>query len=490
MRKPSLVLLAAVAVLALALVSGAQASSLLVIRGAGFGHGIGMSQYGAYGYALHGQDYRFILGHYYTGTSLASLDSNPDVRVLLQAGRASAVITGAQTAGGQPLDVTKTYTVTQGGDGLVVKDGDKALFTSVPPMRLEAPAGGTVLLKGTSTPAVRDGLYRGAIEVRPSGSGVNAINALDLEDYVRGVVSGESPSTWPAEALKAQAVAARSYAVTTSKGGDGFDQYADERSQVYKGALAEFPSTDAAVAATRGEVVTFLGRPVTTYFFSTSGGRTENIENSFVGSQPQPWLKGVDDPYDTESPKHVWATPIRLTMKQAKKALGRLVLGRFKRIKVLQRGTSPRVVRAVVVGTKGTAGVTGPQLRSAFGLWDTWAYFTTVSSSVQKPSTPPASNTPAPPAPSAPSAPSTGGASPDGARAAAAVARRAAVISGRFEPARPGTWAKLELRDGATWRTAADLTIASGGRYSVRAPGPGVYRVVLGPVAGPDVRVG
>jgi stage II sporulation protein D len=324
---------------------------------------------------------------------------------------------------------------------------------------------------------VRDGLYRGAIEVRPAGSGVNAINALDLEDYVRGVVSGESPSTWPAEALKAQAVAARSYAVTTSKGGDGFDQYADVRSQVYKGALAEFPSTDAAVAATRGEVVTFLGKPVTTYFFSTSGGHTENIENSFVGSQPQPWLKGVDDPYDNASPKHVWATPIRLTMKQAKSKLGRLVLGNFKRIKVLQRGTSPRVVRATVVGTKGTVAVTGPQLRSAFGLWDTWAYFTTVSSSVKK-------------APSKPPAPSTGGAAPNGARAASVAARSATVIAGSIEPARTGAWAKLELRDGRTWRTAADLTIGSGGRYSVRAPGPGVYRVVLGQVQGPDVRVG
>jgi stage II sporulation protein D len=332
---------------------------------------------------------------------------------------------------------------------------------------------------------VRDGLYRGAIEVRPAGSGVNAINALNLEDYVRGVVSGESPSTWPAEALKAQAVAARTYAVTTSKGGDGFDQYADVRSQVYKGALAEFPSTDAAVAATRGEVVTFLGKPVTTYFFSTSGGHTENIENSFVGSQPQPWLKGVDDPYDTASPKHVWTTPIRLTMTQAKSKLGKLVLGKFKRIKVIQRGTSPRVVRAAVVGTKGTVAVTGPQLRRAFGLWDTWAYFTSVSSSVKKPA-PPASDTPAP----APSAPSTGGSAADGARAAAAVAQRATVIAGRFEPARAGAWAELEVRGGGTWRTAADLTIGTGGRYSVRAPGPGEYRVVLGSVAGPGVRVG
>jgi stage II sporulation protein D len=481
MRKPSLALLCALLVLALA--PSAHAASRIVIRGAGYGHGVGMSQYGAYGYAQHGEDYGFILGHYFTGTALGQLDSNPDVRVLLQSGHKSVSITGAVNAGGQQLDAGLTYSVSQGGDGLVVKQGKDKLLTSAPPMRLEAAAGSTLVLKGLSSPGVRDGRYRGAIEVQPSGTGVSAINALDLEDYVRGVVSGESPSSWPAEALKAQAVAARTYAITTSKGGEGFDQYADVRSQVYRGALAETPATDAAVAATRGQVVTYQGQPVTTYFFSTSGGRTENVENSFLGAQPEPWLKSVDDPYDTASPKHLWP-PLRLTMKQAERKLRGLVKGHLKRIKVLQRGASPRIVRAQIVGTRGITNVTGPQLRKAFGLWDTWAYFTTVTTGVKKPAAAPK----APPAP-ATGTPSTGGAAPDSARAASVSGRVQPILSGRIQPARRGAWASLQVRAGQTWTTAADLKIGRSGRFAIAAPRAGVYRIVYGDVVGPEVAV-
>ena len=143
---------------------------------------------------------------------------------------------------------------------------------------------------------------------------------------MRGVVSGESPAAWPAEALKAQAVAARTYAITTDAGGAVFDQYADTRSQVYRGVAAETPNTDAAVAATTGQVVTYDGQPVTTYFFSTSGGETEDVENSFVGSQPEPWLKAVDDPFDSVSPKHRWG-PFRFTATQVKSKLHRYLRG-------------------------------------------------------------------------------------------------------------------------------------------------------------------
>ena len=95
-------------------------------------------------------------------------------------------------------------------------------------------------------------------------------------------------------------------------GADGFTQYADTRSQVYEGVAGETAATDAAVAATRGEVVTYGGRPVATYFFSTSGGQTENVENSFLGAGREPWLKSVDDPYDSASPKHRWG-PLRFS---------------------------------------------------------------------------------------------------------------------------------------------------------------------------------
>jgi len=482
----SLVLLVLLACLACA--PTAHGASRLVIRGAGFGHGIGMSQYGAYGLSLQGVSYRDILARYYTGTTLAKLDATPDVRVLLQGSRRTLRVRGVVAAGDRELDPDTTYTVTRGGDGLLLRDGDRELLTSAPPMRLAAPGEEAFVLGGVSVPGVRDGRYRGALEVRPgSGGGVNAINALDLETYVRGVVSAESPSAWPAEQLKAQAIAARTYAITSRAGSlsDGFDQYADVRSQVYRGVDAERPSTDAAVSATRSEVVTFAGKPVTTFFFSTSGGHTESVENSFVGSAPRPWLKGVKDPYDNLSPKHRWG-PIRMTDRQATARLRGLVRGRFKSIKVLRRGASPRIVYAEVVGTGGRTRVTGPQLRRAFGLFDTWAYFTTVTTAVRKP------KAPAPPAIVPPSttdpAPGGGGVAPPAQVRAAAVGR--SVIAGTITPARRGAWVALQRRVGGRWVTAVSALVRDGGRYAVRAPGAGVYRVRYGDgVVGPDVRV-
>ena len=128
---------------------------------------------------------------------------------------------------------------------------------------------------------------------------------MGLDDYLQGVVPAESPASWPAEALKAQAIAARTYAITTAKS-DGFDHYADTRSQVYKGVGIETAATNAAVAATRGQIVTYDGRPVVTYFFSTSGGRTEDVENTTLGTEPKPWLKSVEDEFDSVSPRHRW----------------------------------------------------------------------------------------------------------------------------------------------------------------------------------------
>jgi stage II sporulation protein D len=464
-------------------VAEAGAATRLVIRGAGYGHGIGMSQYGAYGFALRGRDYRTILRHYYTGTALGVLDANPEVRVLLQGGRRVVRIAGAAQVGDRLLDPARTYTARMGREGIVLRDDrGRERFTSPSPMRLVAPRAGTLRLAGVSVPGVRDGLYRGALELRTSGSALNVINALGLEDYVRGVVSGESPSTWPAEALKAQAVAARTYAITTSKAGDGFDQFADVRSQVYKGALAEFPTTDAAVTATRGQVVTYGGRPATTYFFSTSGGHTENLENSFVGSEPKPWLKGVRDPYDAVSPKHRWG-PLRFSGAQVEARLGRLVAGRFKRVRVVRRGTSPRIVQALVVGTRGSTRVSGPQLRRVFGLNDTWAYFTTIATRAER------ARRHRPDAPGGlPGGPAEGGAGGDGVRAAA-VRETVGVVSGIISPARAGAWARLQRRSGDRWATVAQAHLGRSGRFTITAPGRGEYRVAIGADAGPGVRV-
>jgi stage II sporulation protein D len=474
MRKLALALVAAFFIAAPA----AQAATKLTITGAGFGHGIGMSQYGTYGYSLHLKTYDFILAHYYTGTALGKLDSNPEIKVLLQGSKKSISFAGGLDAGDAALDPAQTYSVKRGGDGLILRNAQgKSVGTTPGPLRVDAPVGQPLRLMGTSVPGIKNGLYRGSLLISASGSGLIAVNALDLEDYVRGVVSGESPSAWPAEALKAQAVAARTYAMTTDAGGTVFDQYADTRSQVYRGVAAETPNTDAAAAATTGQVVTYNGQPVTTYFFSTSGGETEDIENSFVGSQPQPWLKAVDDPFDSVSPKHRWG-PFRFTATQVKSKLRRYLHGSFKRIKVLQRGVSPRVVRAQVVGSRGITNVTGPQLRAAFGLYDTWAFFTSVSTKAAKPK----KKKPAP----APAGDPSGGVAP-AARAAAAQAPR---VEGTIAPARAGRWLSVQRLDGKRWVRAADARVLRGGRYSVAVPRAGVYRVVYGKAIGPAVRVG
>jgi stage II sporulation protein D len=463
----------------------ASAKGTLIIRGAGFGHGVGMSQYGAYGYALHGWTYDAILAHYYSGTQLGRLYPEPDVSVILQAGVKTLRVSGVASAGGVKTDPTLAYTISRSantGDLLVRGPDGKSVARAGGPISLAPSSSGPIVLGGLAMNGVRGGAYRGTLTVRPAGdggSGLDAVDVLDLESYVRGVVAGESPASWPAEALKAQAVAARTFAVTSGSG----ELWPDTRSQMYLGVAGERVTTDAAVAATAGQVVTFLGAPVITYFFSTSGGETEDVENSMIGTAPEPWLKGVDDPYDTASPKHRWG-PIRLTFNQAGRELRRLLQGGFVRIQVLQRGVSPRIVRALLVGTRGTTAVTGPQLRSAFGLWDSWMTFRAISSGVKKVPSPTAPAPPSQPSPSGGS--STGGsANTDGSGGASAARLSPLYAVGTISPAQRGAWVSVQAQRGGTWQPAVDAQVGRGGRYSVRLPGPGTYRVVYGGDAGP-----
>src|SRR4051812_48778722 len=251
-----LIALAAAALLAFPAAAGARTS--FTIRGAGFGHGVGMSQYGTLGYAEHGWTAPAILAHYYRGTQLGTTDPNRVVRVLL-AGGSSATVSGASQAGARTLDPSATYVVQRSGAGQVVlRRGSRKVATFTAPLEI-AGAGGTIQLAGHGT-------YRGALEVLPGTfSGISVINEVALEDYVQGVVPAESPASWPLEALKAQAVAARTYAITTSRSG-AFDQYADTRSQVYGGGGGETAAPHHAGASTRGRGLTSHSQPVATYF--------------------------------------------------------------------------------------------------------------------------------------------------------------------------------------------------------------------------------
>jgi stage II sporulation protein D len=462
-----LVLAAALALAAPASASAAPAATF-TIQGAGFGHGVGMSQYGAYGYAAHGWRAPDILRHYYSGTALGTTDPGRTVRVLLQSA-GTARFAGATQAGARKLDPRVTYAVRSAGAGrlALLNARGKRVTTFTAPLQV-AGAGGAVQLKGAAANGRTDGAYRGILELRPGASGITTVNAVPLESYLRGVVPAESPASWPIEALKAQAIAARTYAITT--GGSGsFEQYADTRSQMYVGITGETASTDAAVAATRGQVVTYGGRPVVTYFFSTSGGRTENVENAFGGA-PRPWLESVEDPYDDASPRHVWAPQV-LTLGQAQARLGSLVKGSLLGIAVDRRGASPRIVSARVLGTGGATVVSGATLRARLGLADTWAYFTTVTGEARSAR--------------APKGGSTGGA---GAERLAATSR-AGILRGRVLPGRAGQRVRVQIRRGARWIGVGGTRLDRAGRYRWSAPGAGTYRVVAGKAPGPALRL-
>ena len=127
------------------------------------------------------------------------------------------------------------------------------------------------------------------------------------------------PDTWPAEALKSQAIVARTYALTHMLGGGDFDVYPDTRSQVYGGIAAESDSAREAVNGTAGEVVLYKGELAQTFFFSSSGGRTANVQDVWNGSKPTPYLVSVPDPYDTLSPYHDWG-PLKIECAAARQA--------------------------------------------------------------------------------------------------------------------------------------------------------------------------
>jgi stage II sporulation protein D len=469
--------LTALALTAASATSAHAAASKFTISGAGFGHGIGMSQYGAYGMAQQGWNHARILGHYYTGTALGQVDPAQTVRVLLQSAQQSS-FTGATAAGGRTLNPAARYSVRRAAGNFVDLIGPKGKRMKRVAAPLVASGPGPVTLLGRAGNGRVDSPYRGVLEFHPDPlGGVYAVNALALDEYVQGVVPDESPPSWPIEALKAQAVAARTYAITTSKGGAGYDHYPDTRSQVYGGVAAEEPSTNLAVQQTAGGVVTYEGVPVTTYFFSTSGGRTENVENAWPGSSPKPWLKSVEDPFDAVSPRHRWS-PTSMNLRAAGAKLRGLVKGRFLGVQVVQRGYSPRVVYADVVGTRGRTRVTGPTLRARFGTYDTWMYFTSMTTK------------PVPePQPAAPGEPAPGSGGAVAPELRAVRGRAEANLAGYAFGLKRGARLRVQQRFDRRWLTVTRTRVQADSRYSAPVFDKGVYRVVADGLIGPLVRV-
>ena len=328
----------------------AGSGALLVFSGHGWGHGVGMSQYGAYGYAQHGSTYDQILAHYYPGTTLGAATAK-SIRVLLADKKKKLTISADAPFSVRDGSGAK-HTVPAGS--LVLKSGDlqwPAPLTVSPPR-------GSYLTLGKE--------YRGTFLVDLVDGKLRAIDIVGLEQYLWGVVPAEMPSSWAPEALKAQAVAARSYALATRAVGAPFDVYSDTRSQMYLGVVQESPSASAAVNATKGKVLLYGGTVATTFFYSTSGGQTESSAD-WTGTAV-PYLVSVPDPYDILSPYHDWG-PVPVTATVLLKSLK--LSG-----PVMDVTTTPnqagRVAQLKLTTPLQSLAVPASQLRSAIGLRSTW----------------------------------------------------------------------------------------------------------------------
>jgi stage II sporulation protein D len=350
----------------------ASASVSWVVHGRGFGHGVGMSAYGAYGYAKHGKGYRFILGHYYQGTGIGTLEKTRVVRVLLGIEGGDVGFSGATSACGQQLNPGRSYQAHRNGGSVRLRSsGGKTLANCGHTLR--AAGNGTIAIAGY-------GRYRGALETVPTESqagSLNVVNALAVDAYVKGVIPNESPPSWPMAELKAQAVASRSFALTAGVGGNGFDLYADTRSQVYNGLESEYTSSNEAAEQTRGQVVTYNGKIAETLFSACSGGHTESIQNVF-GGPAIPYLQGVPDPYDYYCPLHEWT--LKFSGPEISAKLAGYLSGRLAKVVVTKTGLTPRIIEAKLYGTGGVTTVSGTDLESALGGYSNWMTFQKVVS--------------------------------------------------------------------------------------------------------------
>ncbi|HEU5142435.1 MAG TPA: SpoIID/LytB domain-containing protein [Solirubrobacterales bacterium] len=348
--------------------TAAQAKLTWIVHGRGFGHGVGMSQYGAYGFAKHGRGYRSILAHYYRGTRLERLDGPRIVRVLLEVTGGDVGFSGATSACGRKLSPRRAYEAHRNGAGVRLRSAGGKLLANCG-QRLRAAGGGWTYI------APEADRYRGVLEVVPTESdrgSLNVVNAVPIDQYLKGVIPNESPASWPQAALRAQAVAARSYALSVQVDGNGFDLYDTVSSQVYEGMSSEEASTNAAAEATRGEVLTYGGEIAETFFSACSGGHTESVQNVFFGPSV-PYLVGVPDPYDHYCPLHKWT--LRFTGPEISSKLDPYLAGRLERVVVTRRGASPRIIWAQLHGTGGVTKIRGDQLAAALGGYDRWLSF-------------------------------------------------------------------------------------------------------------------
>lgn len=362
------------------------------IEGGGFGHGVGMSQYGALGYAQQGSNYQDILKHYYTGVAIEQKAQPGEVRIWLGAdtsapndmtatspGIIRVILDGTGEIAQAPANKGVTVTANGGKYDVVIQDG--------PTLTGQGGNGHDIFLNYDQPVTLSDTghAYKyGQIQFMiPDGTSLRAVlTNVTMEQSLYGL--GEVPSSWPAEALKTQAVAARTYALEKFgrtgliRGECGCTLYGDQRDQNYVGYDKETGSNGdkwvAAVNDTAGQVVTYNSAPIQAFYSSSTGGYTENSE--YVFKTALPYLKGVEDPYDAangQNALHSWKRDISLNEMQTwLNASASTAVGTLSNVEFLNPlGVSGRIRQNIadygggvrITGSNGTKTVGGDTFR-------------------------------------------------------------------------------------------------------------------------------
>ncbi|MGH2641884.1 MAG: SpoIID/LytB domain-containing protein [Actinomycetota bacterium] len=408
LRRARVLVTALVVVMALSSGAVARAVDTFRFHGSGYGHGIGMSQWGAYGLAQDGWSHRGILKHFYSDTRVVTSSTLPNkVRVGLTAGRSKihlgarsgpvelwldgpgdtfvARIPSGETWSVSTAKAVRKYTIRDDAGALV--GGDRWGGRSRPLFATFVGTGARVFVPEADDVWHQGFAYAyGFLEFDLTGCANRCSERLTIElpfeAYLRGM--GEMPSSWPAAALRSQAVAARTFATYKIKR-YGLRSDCDchlldgSGDQVYVGWNKESaPDGDrwvAAVVDTRGEVVTYQGSVIQAFYAASDGGYSEDVEDVWHGGNPAyaiPYLRGVCDPgeYTSANPWTDWTRSFTASTLSARLAPYTGGIGTIKRFADVQRGVSGRIVRATARGTNGSAAVEGDELRRALGLPD------------------------------------------------------------------------------------------------------------------------
>ena len=357
--------------------------------GGGFGHGLGLSQWGAFGLAKQGWGPTKILRHFYSGTRVVQRDGPENLRIGLVQG-ADAVRLEAESGkvelrlgdpGGEvvaSIPSGETWQVRAAGNDYRIVDGSgttvdtvggpsNPLFAVYAHSRVRIPEAGHAYNRGS----IGFDLY----SCDAGECVMRLVLTVNPQGYLYGL--GEVPSSWPMSAMKTQAVAARTYAFTKAAASQhravcDCALYASSFDQVYAGwdkeGGADGDRWVAAVRRTDGEVVVEGGTTIQAFYMSSSGGYTENNENVWGGS-PISYLRGVCDPgdYTTSNPNAVWQETF--SPSQVTQDLG-LGIGTVTGFSNIDRGVSGRIMSVTVEGATGETSISGSTLRSALGLPD------------------------------------------------------------------------------------------------------------------------